>query len=122
VNRATGSSANRRAFVKTAAPAVLSRAANPPPESRSRGPLPPQGPPKADHAGHRDRAATRRAFSLIFRVGLYPLLGWCRADLQQHEPPAGRRHRFFFSECRIGAGRTRSRRRARGSSATAGPS
>jgi uncharacterized membrane protein YccC len=35
-------------------PAVLSRAANPPPESRGRGPLPPQGPPKADHAGHSD--------------------------------------------------------------------
>jgi hypothetical protein len=42
---------------------------------------------------------TRRAFSLTFRVGLYPLSGWCRipcragaarrADLQQHEPPAG---------------------------------
>jgi hypothetical protein len=49
-----------------------------------------------DEMEDRARAATRprrspprvlrRAFSLTFRAGLYPLLGWCRADLQQHEP------------------------------------
>ena len=48
----------------------------------------------------------RRAFSLTFRAGLYPLSGRRRADRQPSDPlapPAGRRRRFLFGECRIGA-------------------
>jgi hypothetical protein len=48
----------------------------------------------------------RRAFSLTFRAGLYPLSGRRRADRQPSDPlapPAGRRRRFLFRECRIGA-------------------
>ena len=76
-----------------------------PPSSRAPQ-IHPRNPEAADRCRPKDRrrrttpgtgtepppARTRRAFSLIsltFRVGLYPLLGWCRADLQQHEPPAG---------------------------------
>ena len=48
----------------------------------------------------------RRAFSLTFRAGLFPLSGRRRADRQPSDPlapPAGRRRRFLFRECRIGA-------------------
>ena len=72
-----------------------------PPSSRAPQ-IHPRNPEAADRCRPKDRrrrttpgtgtepppARTRRAFSLTFRVGLYPLLGWCRADLQQHEPPA----------------------------------
>src|ERR1700730_4263405 len=47
-------------------------------------------------------SSLRRAFSLTFRAGLYPLSGRRRADRQPSDPlapPAGRRRRFRFSEC-----------------------
>src|ERR1700686_2510932 len=53
-----------------------------------------------------DIRGLRRAFSLTFRAGLYPLSGRRRADRQPSvppAPPAGRRRRFLFRECRIGA-------------------
>src|ERR1700730_18063083 len=53
-----------------------------------------------------DIRGLRRAFSLTFRAGLYPLSGRRRADRQPSDPlapPAGRRRRFLFGECRIGA-------------------
>ena len=50
---------------------------NPPPESRSR--LPPQGPPKADHAGLSDISGW--SVFIPCRAGAAR-----RADLQQHEP------------------------------------
>src|ERR1700735_4617734 len=53
-----------------------------------------------------DIRGLRRAFSLTFRAGLYPLSGRRRADRQPSgplAPPAGRRRRFLFGECRIGA-------------------
>jgi hypothetical protein len=48
----------------------------------------------------------RRAFSLTFRAGLYPLSGRRRADRQPSDPlaaAAGAGGRIPVSECRIGA-------------------
>src|SRR6202158_610030 len=67
--------------------------------------------------GKNDIRALDRAFSPTFRAGLYPLSGGRRAARQPSDPlapPAGRRRRFLFSECRIGAvgGAGRAGRRA----------
>ena len=56
-----------------------------------------------------DIRGLRRAFSVTFRAGLYPLSGRRRAERQPSDPlapPAGRRRRFLFRECRIGATRS----------------
>jgi hypothetical protein len=102
-----GVARNRRAVVKKSR--IASRrplSLQIPPRVRSRGPPPSQAgtePPPA-------RSGLRRAFSLTFRVGLYPL-ATTRAACWPTSPIS------FLANA--GSGR---RRRARGSAATAGPS
>jgi hypothetical protein len=86
--------------------AVLARAANPPPESRSRGPLPPQGPLKADHARapgpsrHPPCVLSDISGWSLSLVGLVPRAAPTCNDTSRLLADVTD---FLFSECRIGA-------------------
>jgi hypothetical protein len=108
-------------FAHTVSPSARARAAAdrpPPPGRRTR----PGRRPASSYGAVRNRQArVKRAAELtsitshstrnsspvrsLFRVGLHPLLGWCRARRHDTSRLLADVTDFLFSECRIGAGR-----------------